>query len=319
MSATLTRPAPRPQGSAPGFVVIDKPCGMTSHDVVARVRRTVGTRRVGHAGTLDPGATGVLVCAVGTATRLLSHLGSDSKDYEVQIVLGEGRHSDDADGTVTDQPGIGMLGTEDELRAAVVRASAGLTGEIMQVPPQVSAKHVGGHRAHALVRAGERVDLPAVPVRVDSFTLTSLVAAPAGSVTTIPVWLAGFTVTVSAGTYVRALARDLAAALGTAGYVHSLRRTRAGAWTLADAVTLAGLAADPPGCLLSPLTALARVMACYDVDAAGERDLRHGRAVAGPPEPSPAQRRAALAGPAGTVAVADWRAGQWHPMTVLMP
>jgi tRNA pseudouridine55 synthase len=214
-----------------GLVVVDKPAGMTSHDVVSRVRRLAGTRKVGHAGTLDPMATGVLVVGVERATRLLTYLVGAEKDYTSTIRLGVVTLSDDADGEVLRRPGAGDV-TDEAVLAGVRR----LTGEIRQVPSAVSAVKVDGVRAYARVRAGEGVDLAARDVTVRRFdVLGSRRLTDAEGTEVVDVDVA---VTVSSGTYVRALARDLGDALGSGGHLTALRRTRVGPYTLDGALTL---------------------------------------------------------------------------------
>ena len=213
-----------------GLVVVDKPPAMTSHDVVARVRRLAGTRRVGHAGTLDPMATGVLVLGVGRATRLLTYLVGAAKTYTATIRLGASTLTDDAQGEVLLR--ADASGVSEEQVAAGVRA---LTGALDQVPSTVSAIKIGGRRAHARVRAGELVELPARPVTVHRFDVREV--RRAGSFLDLDV-----EVEVSSGTYVRALARDLGAALGVGGHLSALRRTAVGPYALASARTLDRLA-----------------------------------------------------------------------------
>ncbi|TWP50181.1 tRNA pseudouridine(55) synthase TruB [Lentzea tibetensis] len=218
---------------APGLVVVDKPDGMTSHDVVARVRRILGTRKVGHAGTLDPMATGVLVLGVERATKLLGHLALDSKAYLATIRLGAATTTDDAEGEVlstVDASGV----DEDAIRAGV----AELTGPIQQVPSAVSAVKIDGKRAYARVRAGETVDIPARPVTVHRFDV--LMVRRVDKTTELDVM-----VECSSGTYVRALARDLGARLGVGGHLGALRRTRVGPFDLRVARTLEQLEASP--------------------------------------------------------------------------
>jgi tRNA pseudouridine55 synthase len=212
-----------------GLVVVDKPAGLTSHDVVARMRRLAGTRRVGHAGTLDPMATGVLVLGVERATRLLGHLALTDKAYEATIRLGESTVTDDAEGEVTGRTPAGDV-AEADIRAAV----AALTGAIAQVPSKVSAIKVDGRRSYARVRSGEDVELAARPVTVSAFDVHAV--RRDGARTDVDV-----TVECSTGTYVRALARDLGAALGVGGHLTRLRRTRVGPYTLAQSHTLAAL------------------------------------------------------------------------------
>ena len=212
-----------------GLVVVDKPAGWTSHDVVARVRRLAGTRKVGHAGTLDPMATGVLVLGVEKATRLLTYVVGADKDYLATIRLGADTTTDDAEGellTVTDASGL----TADEVEAA----AGPLRGAILQRPSSVSAIKVDGRRAYARVRDGEEVELAARPVTVHRLAVLELRAAPdAPGMVDVDV-----AVTCSSGTYVRALARDMGEALGCGGHLTALRRTRVGGYGLDVARTL---------------------------------------------------------------------------------
>lgn len=214
---------------------------MTSHDVVSRVRRLAGTRRVGHAGTLDPMATGVLVLGLGRATRLLTHVTGHSKTYEATIRLGVSTHTDDAEGRVLSATGCPGLGTE-ELEALL----APLRGDIMQVPTSVSAIKVDGKRAHALVREGKEVELAARPVRVDEFVALGAPRPRTAEVDGRPLGVVDVDVRVScsAGTYVRALARDAGAALGVGAHLTALRRTRVGVFGLEDAQPLPGPVAE---------------------------------------------------------------------------
>lgn len=244
--------------------MIDKPRGLTSHDVVGRLRRILHTRRIGHAGTLDPMATGVLVCGVGRGTKLLGHLALDTKDYTATVRLGAATSTDDAEGaplTGADPSGV----TEGDVRAGM----AALTGAIEQVPSSVSAIKVDGRRAYARVRAGEEVVLAARPVTVSAFDLLAL--RRAGPHLDLDVHVA-----CSSGTYVRALARDLGAGLGVGGHLTALRRTRVGPFTLGHARTLEQLAAEPE--LSLPLDAAVDVaFPRREVDAELAADLTHGR------------------------------------------
>ena len=199
-----------------GLVVVDKPGGLTSHDVVARVRRLAGTRKVGHAGTLDPMATGVLVLGVNRATRLLGHLALTDKRYDATVRLGTTTTTDDAEGEVVEtKPTSGIV--DDDVRRVITT----FVGEIDQVPSAVSAIKVDGKRAYARVRAGEEVDLPARRVTVHEIEVTSL-DLPSVEIS----------VHCSSGTYIRAIARDLGAALGVGGHLTSLRRTAVGSFGL---------------------------------------------------------------------------------------
>ena len=222
-------------GVVDGLLVVDKPRDWTSHDVVARARRLCGTRKVGHAGTLDPMATGVLVLGVGRATRLLTFLVGCDKDYATTIRLGQGTLTDDAEGELTSTPGAAGF-TDEALTAAV----ATLTGDIQQVPSSVSAIKVKGERSYHRARAGESVDLPPRPVTVARFEVTDVRRLAVDGLDVVDV---DAEVTVSSGTYVRALARDLGRALGSAGHLTALRRTRVGGFGLDRAHPLADLEA----------------------------------------------------------------------------
>ncbi len=199
---------------------------MTSHDVVSRIRRLAGTRRVGHAGTLDPMATGVLVIGVEQATRLLGHLALTSKEYQATIRLGQSTTTDDAEGEPTGGAAARDVARE-RLDAEVVR----LTGDIMQVPPGVSAIKVNGERAYKLTRAGAAPEMKPRPVTVYDFTVARV--ARDGDFLDVDA-----TIGCSSGTYIRALARDLGAALGTGGHLTALRRTSVGAYDISQARTL---------------------------------------------------------------------------------
>jgi tRNA pseudouridine55 synthase len=216
-----------------GLIVVDKAAGWTSHDVVAKVRGLCGTRRVGHAGTLDPMATGVLVLGVNRATKLLTFLVGCDKTYTATIRLGQSTLTDDAEGEVTASYDVASL-----TPSAVETAVAALTGAIQQVPSAVSAIKIDGRRSYARVRAGEDVVLPARPVTVHHFTVLASRDAVAGghAVRDLDV-----EVEVSSGTYIRALARDLGSALGVGGHLTALRRTRVGRFDLAAARSLEAL------------------------------------------------------------------------------
>jgi tRNA pseudouridine55 synthase len=215
--------------------VIDKPAGMTSHDVVSRVRRLAHTRRVGHGGTLDPMATGVLVIGVGRATRLLTYVIGADKRYRATIRLGESTITDDAEGELVAR--VSAAGVSDaEIRAGL----AAETGTVSQVPSAVSAIKVNGQRAYARVRAGESIELAARTVTISAIDVLDI--RRTGSVDGSHVIDVDVDVACSTGTYVRAIARDLGAALGVGGHLTALRRTAVGAFTLAEAVTLDALA-----------------------------------------------------------------------------
>ena len=247
-----------------GLVVVDKPAGLTSHDVVGRLRRILRTSRIGHAGTLDPMATGVLVCGVGRATKLLGHLALDTKAYRATIRLGVATDTDDTDGEIIFRSDVAHV-AEDEIRAGI----AALTGEIEQVPAAVSAIKVGGRRAYRRARAGERLQLPARRVTVTAFELAELRCGE--GLTDLDV-----AVQCSSGTYVRALARDLGAALGVGGHLTALRRTRVGPFTLAAARTLDELASDPRPLLTLDEAVTTAFGNRRDLDAEQARVLAHG-------------------------------------------
>lgn len=262
-----------------GFLVLDKPAGWTSHDVVARARRLLRTRKVGHAGTLDPMATGVLVLGVGRSTRLLTYVVGADKTYLATIRLGQTTLTDDAEGEILASADASSL-DPGEVSGAVAR----LTGAIRQVPSAVSAIKVNGVRSYARVRSGEAVELAARPVTVSEFTV--LDRRPALAEDGTAVLDLDVRVTCSSGTYVRALARDLGAALGVGGHLTALRRTRVGGYpvesalTLAEAADLAEGGAAPnrlAAHLLAPGAAAGAVMATRVVDDVVAADLGHGR------------------------------------------
>ncbi|MFD7440709.1 tRNA pseudouridine(55) synthase TruB [Streptomyces sp. NPDC059909] len=214
-----------------GLVIVDKPSGFTSHDVVAKMRGIARTRRVGHAGTLDPMATGVLVLGVEKATKLLGHLALTEKEYLGTIRLGQNTITDDAEGEITSSTDASGVG-----RDAIYAGVAELTGEIMQVPSKVSAIKIDGKRSYARVRGGEDFEIPARPVTVSSFQVYDIREAVAADGT--PVVDLVVSVVCSSGTYIRALARDLGAGLGVGGHLTALRRTRVGPYKLDVAKTL---------------------------------------------------------------------------------
>lgn len=267
----------RRSGPAPsGLVVVDKPAGMTSHDVVSRVRRAAGTRRVGHAGTLDPSATGVLLLGVERATRLLTHLVGAEKEYLATVRFGVATHTDDAEGEVLLRADASHLG-----RADVERAAAALTGAFDQVPSSVSAKKVDGQRAHALVRAGQEVVLEARPVVVSAFEVLDVRPARDERAPDVAALDADVRVVVSSGTYVRALARDAGAALGVGGSLTALRRTRVATFHQDAAVALDRLVEDGAGPhLLTMADAARRVFPVAEADAVLARRLALGQRLA---------------------------------------
>lgn len=226
-----TPPATAGRGPQDGLVIVDKPSGFTSHDIVAKMRGIARTRRVGHAGTLDPMATGVLVLGVEKATKLLGHLALTEKEYLGTIRLGQNTVTDDAEGEITSSADASGVSRE-----AIDAGVAKLTGDIMQVPSKVSAIKIDGKRSYARVRGGEDFEIPARPVTVSSFQVYDVRETVTEDRT--PVVDVVVSVVCSSGTYIRALARDLGAGLGVGGHLTALRRTRVGPYGLDAAKTL---------------------------------------------------------------------------------
>jgi tRNA pseudouridine55 synthase len=248
-----------------GLVVVDKPAGMTSHDVVARVRRLAGTRKVGHAGTLDPMATGVLVLGLNRATRLLGHLMLTEKAYDATVRLGVATTTDDAEGEVT-----AVVSASDLAEATIRAAFAEQVGDIEQVPTAVSAIKVDGKRAYQRVRDGEAVELKARPVTIHALDVHGVRAGDGTCDVDI-------SVRCSSGTYIRAIARDVGARLGVGGHLTALRRTAVGPYDLASARTLDELAErfEP-----MPIAEAARAaFPAFELDEARAADVRVGRAL----------------------------------------
>ncbi len=253
---------PRP---AAQIVLVDKPGGMTSHDVVSRARRAIGTRKIGHAGTLDPMATGLLVLGVEGGTRLLTYLVGLDKTYEATIRLGQATTTDDAEGEV-----VASTDASDISDAAIAEGIAALTGTISQVPSSVSAIKVDGKRAYDLVRAGEEVKLKSRDVTVSRFAV--LAQRRDGAVIDLDV-----VVDCSSGTYIRALARDLGAGLGVGGHLTALRRTHVGPFEVAQASDVDSIGSVS----LQPAAAAGLVMPVIATTADEARDLRQGKKIAG--------------------------------------
>lgn len=252
-----------------GLVVVDKAGGMTSHDVVARVRRLAGTRKVGHAGTLDPMATGVLIVGVERATRLLGHLMVTEKKYDATVRLGVTTTTDDAEGEF-----VGMWSTatldQDQVRAAFAEQ----VGDLLQVPSAVSAIKVDGKRAYQRVRDGEQVELKPRPVKVHELVVHRIRRDRGGPGGELYVDV-DISVRCSSGTYIRAIARDVGESLGVGGHLTALRRTAVGPYGLEVAHTLDKLAED---FTVLPLTAAARrAFPSLDLDEAQAQDVRYGR------------------------------------------
>jgi tRNA pseudouridine55 synthase len=298
-----------------GLVVVDKPGGMTSHDVVARMRRLARTRRVGHGGTLDPMATGVLVVGVERATRLLTYVSGSDKSYTATIRLGQATITDDAEGDVVSQVSAAGV-TDDAVRAAL----RGFVGEIDQVPSAVSAIKVGGVRSYARVRKGEQVDLPSRRVTISRLNVGEVRAGTASgsamSDTEVDIVDVDIDVTCSSGTYIRAIARDLGTAIGVGGHLIALRRTAVGAFTLAEAATLEELQERDDPVTMPLAEAAARLFARRDADEKEAAVLSHG----GPLAPAGLTGPYAVFAPDGRVlAIVSERDGKARAEVVLAP
>lgn len=247
-----------------GIVLVDKPGGMTSHDVVSRARRALGTRKVGHAGTLDPMATGLLLLGVDSSTRLLTYLVGLDKHYTATIRLGEATDTDDAEGEVTARVDASAV-PRDAIDAQVAR----LTGPIEQVPSTYSAIKVDGRRSYDRARAGEAVELAPRSVTINRFEVRA--ERRDAAVTELDVEVA-----CTSGTYIRALARDLGAGLGVGGHLTALRRTAIGPFDIADAVAIDAIT---PAAQVAPAVVAARLFPTAELDAAQLTDLTHGKRI----------------------------------------
>lgn len=280
---------------------MDKPRGWTSHDVVGRIRRLAGTRKVGHAGTLDPMATGVLVVGINKATRLLSHIVGTEKTYTATIRLGQRTVTDDAEGEVLEER-IAAAVTEQQIRDAAAK----LTGQILQVPSSVSAIKIAGERSYARVRAGKEVALEARPVTIHSFDIHAIRRERGGRLQDVEV-----TVRCSSGTYIRALARDLGADLGVGGHLTALRRTQVGPYTIGQAHTLEELA---DSLTILPLADAARsLLPVRELSAKETVELSFGRRI---PATGSAEITAAFAPDGELVALLKDVGGQAKPELV---
>jgi tRNA pseudouridine55 synthase len=292
-----------------GILLLDKPVGPTSHDAVARARRALGVRRIGHFGTLDPFASGLLVLGVGAATRLAPFAAAHAKTYRAVVRLGARSTTDDREGEVTPVPAAAPPD-----RALVEAACARWIGEVDQVPPAFSAKHVGGERAYALARAGETVALPPVAVRIERIDIQRY-AWPSLVIE----------VRCGPGTYLRALARDLGEALGTGGYCEELRRTRSEPFGVEAAMDWEA-ASDPAAAraALRPAEEAVAGLPVARLDAERARAAGQGRAVPVEPPPPEGARHVRMVGPAGFIGIGEPRPGPHHtvwvqPRAVLFP
>jgi tRNA pseudouridine55 synthase len=266
----MRRAAPRPKEpttAAEGLLLVDKPAGVSSHDVVAVARRALGEKRIGHAGTLDPFATGLLVLLLGRATRLIQYLPDEPKLYEAVVAFGTETDTEDATGSISREAPLPSA-------ASLEAARASLVGTISQVPPAYSAKHVDGKRAYERARRGEDVRLAAVDVTVHEITLADFETVPGGGVSRCRM-----RVVCAGGTYVRSLARDLARAAGGAAHLESLRRHRAGVFTLARAVPYERLRDGTPPVSIAPAIDALEGVPLQPLDAAETASVTRGMAV----------------------------------------
>jgi tRNA pseudouridine55 synthase len=279
-----------------GLLIVDKPAGLTSHDVVSRIRRMAGTRKVGHGGTLDPMATGVLVVGVGRATRLLTYVVGTGKVYQGTIRLGQSTITDDADGDVVASADAGHV-----TASAIADGLAAMTGDVDQVPSAVSAIKIKGVRSYHRVRAGEEVTLQARRVRIERIDVLDI--RQAGDLIDVDIEVA-----CSSGTYIRAIARDLGAAMDVGGHLTALRRTAVGKFTIAEAQPLEEPLRYTP--LAEALGHLMPVRAITEDDA---RVVRHGGPIAPSGQPGPY----GVIGPDGAaLAVMSDRDGKGRPEVV---
>ena len=295
---------------ASGLVVVDKPAGWTSHQVVGRCRRLLGTKKVGHAGTLDPMATGVLLVGANRATRLLGHLAGHDKTYTATIRLGQSTVTDDAEGEVIEAAGAAGI-SEADVRAAI----PAFVGRISQVPSSVSAIKVAGKRAYAMVRAGEEVELKPREVTVTRFDVREVRPATEPLIETA-VLDVDVEVDCSSGTYIRALARDLGRALDCGGHLTALRRTRVGGFDLAlVGLDAAGLAGDACPELIGLAEVARRAFPVVEVTPAQATDVGFGRSL---DLPVPADPTALLAGEQLLALYRPAGAGRSAPVAVLV-
>ena len=288
-----------------GILLIDKPPVLTSHDVVARTRKRADTRKVGHAGTLDPMATGLLVLGINNSTRLLTFVVGLDKEYFATIRLGAATNTDDAEGETTSSADASGLSRE-EIDAAL----APLRGKISQVPSSVSAIKVAGQRAYTLARAGEEVLLAARAVTVS--TLEVLEVVPTESFIDIQV-----RVVCSSGTYIRAIARDLGAALGVGGHLTALRRTRIGPFSIADASTLETL--DVAEALLEPAAVAGLLFDTYPLTEPQAIDLGHGKRLRDDAVPNSVAPMAAISPDGRLVGLIEFADGVAKPIVNFPP
>lgn len=304
--------APQRPAGPDGVLLLDKPAGWTSHDVVARARRWCGTRKIGHAGTLDPMATGLLILGIGKGTRLLTWLTAADKGYSATVRLGSGTPSDDADSEPDRFADAAELQAVDEQR--VDAALEALRGDIEQVPSTVSAIKIDGVRAYARARAGEAVDIPARRVTVSRLERGPLRRAADGQIDF------ELQVDCSSGTYIRAIARDLGAVLGVHGHLRRLRRDRIGGFRVEQALAVPGRDEEPSPPALIPLAeAAAATMPVRELTADEARALGYGQRVTASGVPGPVAAVLPCQGGRELVAVLEDQAGKAKPAVVFAP
>lgn len=261
-----------PQNPNPGILLVDKPQGVTSHDVVSRARKLLGTRKVGHAGTLDPMATGLLILGVNAATRLLTYIVGLDKRYTATVRLGASSSTDDAEGELSPMADAATLATVTD--QAIAAGANQLTGHIRQRPSSVSAIKVDGKRAYALVREGATVELPDRPVTVSSFEVLDIRRRDGSDAIDVDI-----SVECSSGTYIRALARDLGESLAVGGHLTALRRTRIGPFDVATSMALDETLASR---MLAPAGVAESLYPRLDLSADEATDLAHGKRISIP-------------------------------------
>lgn len=284
-----------------GVLNIHKPAGMTSHDVVGQVRRLAHQKRVGHAGTLDPDATGVLLVCLGAATRLSDYLADEGKEYRAALALGAATTTEDASGAIISEADASHL-TRADLDAVLPR----FVGPILQVPPMVSAVHHQGQRLYALARQGIVVERVARPVTIEHIHITDFTPGAHAFAT--------LEVACGKGTYIRTLCADIGAALGVGGHMAALVRTRVGRFTLQDAIALDTLTPDTLPARLVSLTDALDSLPFFNIDDAARTDILHGRTLAAPLEDAPVMRIVDTAG--HLVALARVADGTLRPFKV---
>jgi tRNA pseudouridine55 synthase len=284
-----------------GLLLVDKPAGITSHDVVNAARRALGERRIGHAGTLDPFATGLLVLLVGRATRLLPHVAGDPKVYDATIRFGDETDTEDLNGAIVRTAALPALD-------AVVAALPALIGDVMQVPPAYSAKRVGGRRAYDLAREGVAVELAPVTVRVDAWDILAVRHSDDGLVAECDV-----RITCGGGTYIRSLARDLARAVDSAAHLTALRRVASGPFHVEHAVSMETL--RDGGAMIRPAIDALPQYPVQTLDAVDVRRVTSGIGVDAVVDGAWGSLAAADSGL--LVALAERDGARWQPRVVL--